>query len=54
MQLFIFRDVIFSEKKIKISLTRSNGAAAAFLKKLEASEVAPVNPVKADGWDQML
>lgn len=39
---------------IFVTLTRSNGAAAAFLKKLEASEVAPVNPVKADGWDQML
>ena len=39
---------------IFVTLTRSNGAAAAFLKKLEASEVAPVNPVKADGCDQML
>ena len=39
---------------ILVTLPRSNGAAAAFLKKLEASEAVPVNPVKADGWDQML
>ena len=37
-----------------VTLTRSNGAASAFLKKLETSEAVPVNPAKADGWDQML